>query len=741
MQFDWPKVRALLNHFLAEGKKFLARREMRPVIFVAGAITAFYLLWQGVDILPRIFFDTRKFQAILESHIDKSRLALSYQGFDVSFFKGVRIIGLRVSFDRDFSKGRYSIEAPFTYIKLPTRSLFNQDESLFADARLTLDRATLSYWVADGADKNFLLQFREILQLTQRYHAECNDCNFLLNVKDNSYFKEVTPIEKLFFTLHHDGREIKALVRYESSVLGNGDFFGKFAACDSSECNNLEGYWYFKPVGLNLAVFNNFQKSYSLTSGIASGELAFDRQVTKLKKVVRGKETIENQVLSNFRMTFGAQNLNVRRQKQDWYKAASISLDTKLQLKNLSATGALDMVLDGHVLHVDFEGLSRDALPEKYAFSVRPKLFSDKPLELPGQVSLRGLKNFSVELGQRRYDRYSRTEMNFEVADGLLRMAHKRGDLTLQIPELRLALKEEALTGLIRVLAGNSSVAGNLTGALRLYPVSFKPLADPLLREEAGGPEQKIFTLYGRIACPLVAENIFWSDARPFIEAWLDNYWHDVENGIQYSWLPSHLTRREYFVRLIQNLDFSMPIEIKNFQWAQKTPLRGRFYFAPAYGGGGFQLETLDGLNSNQVSVSFGEENAPWITHTLKLNLPESYELLAPWFGQDFFDYFSSVAINYTNSFYGERPADHYLKSNSGMQIQFKRVRLGAWARAQNLPLQWNSLEAMLGQEAGLGKINNLRGESDNNLVYGYGEYRTFDRQVEATLKATLSNR
>ena len=48
------------------------------------------------------FFDSRAFQARLEEHLDASKLAISYQGIDVSLFQGVRIIGVRVSFDRDF---------------------------------------------------------------------------------------------------------------------------------------------------------------------------------------------------------------------------------------------------------------------------------------------------------------------------------------------------------------------------------------------------------------------------------------------------------------------------------------------------------------------------------------------------------------------------------------------------------------------------------------------------------------
>jgi hypothetical protein len=69
--------------------------------------------------MPRFFFDTRAFQSRLDEYLDSGRLAISYQGIDVSFFKGIRIIGLRVSFDRDFSRGRYLIEAPSVYIRQP----------------------------------------------------------------------------------------------------------------------------------------------------------------------------------------------------------------------------------------------------------------------------------------------------------------------------------------------------------------------------------------------------------------------------------------------------------------------------------------------------------------------------------------------------------------------------------------------------------------------------------------------
>lgn len=742
MQFDWVKLRSRAITTVVEARALVARPEHRGRIRLGLALISVWLLWQGIDVAPRLFFDTRKFQAALEANIDQSRLAISYQGFDISFFRGIRIIGLRVSFDRDFSRGRYSVEAPFAYVKLPMSTLWGGAEASFSDARLTLEAATLSYWItSDAGDREFLVQFREILQLTRRYHLECNDCHFQLNVKDNSYFREITPVEKLFFTLRHDGKEVQALVRYESSILGNGDFFGKFAACDSNECNNLEGYWYFKPAGLNVSVFNNFQKSYTLADGLASGELAFDRRVQKAKNLVRGKEVDESQVLSNFRMALVTQNLLIQQKKQDWYRAKTLAVDAKMQVKNFSASGAVDMILDGHTLHVDFDGLRGDALPEKYAFRIQPKLFSDKPLELPGQISLTGLKNFSVELAGKRNERYSQTDASFELSDAVLRIARPGGPLDVKIPVAQVKLSQENLTGNVTLQGGTSSVTGILSGVVRLAPVAFRPLADPLLRERAGAAEQKIFTLQGKIVLPLVSENIFWKDVKPFINAWLDDYWREVESGIQYSWLPSNMVRREYFVRFVQNLDFSMPIEIKNFEWSQKTPLKGLLYFSPAYAGGGIKLETPDGLNSNQVTFSFGQENAPWVTHSLQLNLPESYDLLTPWFGRDFFEHFSSVSINHQNNFYGERPADHYLKSESGTQLKFKRLRLGPWARAQNLPLQWETAELQLNQSGGQGRILTLTAGSESNSIYGYGDYRLFDRQVETTLKYTLGTR
>jgi hypothetical protein len=273
--------------------------------------------------------------------------------------------------------------------------------------------------------------------------------------------------------------------------------------------------------------------------------------------------------------------------------------------------------------------------------------------------------------------------------------------------------------------------------------VQFVPLPDALLREVADAEERTIFSLRGKVACPLTMDTLHWADIRPFVDAWLKDYWEEVQEGIQYSWLPSRLRRREYFVRFIQYLDFSMPIDIKRFTWGAEMPLKGSFFFSPLYGGGGFKLESPDGKNSTSLMVSYGsnEPNAPYMSHNLNLNLDYAYELLSPWFGEDYFEYFSSAQIVHFNNFMGERPADHYLKSVSVTDMRLTRVRLGKWARAQALPLQWEIVDVKTNRSNGYGAISLIRAENDNNILAGYGEYKLFDRQIDTSLKYSVQMR
>jgi hypothetical protein len=308
---------------------------------------------------------------------------------------------------------------------------------------------------------------------------------------------------------------------------------------------------------------------------------------------------------------------------------------------------------------------------------------------------------------------------------------------------VQLNLSNEKLSGQVRAYAGASLFRADLSGAVELYPVQFVPLPDALLREVADAEERTIFSLRGKVSCPLTIDTLYWADIRPYVDAWLKDYWEEVQEGIQYSWLPSQLRRREYFVRFIQYLDFSMPIDIKRFVWSAEMPLKGNFYFSPLYGGGGFKLESPDGKNSTSLVISYGsnEPNAPYMSHNLNLNLDYAYELLSPWFGEDYFEYFSSAQIVHFNNFMGERPADHYLKSVSVTDMRLTRVRLGKWARAQALPLQWETVDVKTNRSNGYGAISLIRAENDNNILTGYGEYRLFDRQIDTSLKYSVQMR
>lgn len=744
MQFDLREIGA--KYFprasgITEKINFrFSRRHLRYPLLAFSLI----VLWQLVDIAPRLFFDVKAFQARLDMQIDQSRLAISYQGIDVGFFRGIRVIGLRVSFDRDFSRGRYLIEAPFVYMKVPLFASAGDSADWLSRSRIVLEDAKIGYWLtADQGDKDTLSQARDILRKNLRYHVECNDCQFYLNVKDNSYFQEVTPVERVYLTLKHDGKELQSLIRYESSVIGDGDFFGKFAACVSSLCDDLEGYWYFKPSHLKLSVLNNFQKELDIYGGFATGEIAFDRKVLAQVKKVNGKDVTASEASSNFRMSMASKDLMIRRKKADWYKSEAVSVDTRMTIKGSSSTGFLKMNLDGYGMQVDFEDLRPDELPEKYIFTVKPGSFAKKTLNLPAQIGISGLKNFSVELAERRGQKYTRTNVNLEISEGGINLGAGNKIPRIRVPELKLDLTNEKLSGKLQAESGSSVLNATAEGYLELYPVYFRPLADALLRESEDAVERKIFSLKGKVTVPVAVQNLYWSDLKPYLNAWLDEYWSEVRDGIQYSWLPSHLVRREYFVRFIQYLDFYMPIDIKNFDWGagKPTPLKGNLFFSPAYFGAGFKLETPDASTSTQLSVAFvGGDSpyAPYMTHTLKLNLEQSYELLTPWFGADYFEYFSSAEIVHSNNFNGERPADHYLKSISVTDVRLKRVRLGNWARQQGLPLQWETVDIRVNRANGFGAISSIRAENDNTLLSGYGDYKLFDRQIETNLKYVI---
>lgn len=727
-----------LRRLRAIGTGLFARQQLRLLVYLGLGL----LLWQVLDFLPMLFFNSKAFQAKLEQYIDASRLAISYQGIDVSLFRGVRIIGVRVSFDRDFSRGRYLLEAPAVYIRKPLSFIGAEESALPEGARVIIEDGKIGYWVtSDSADRELVQQVRNLFQKDRRYHIECDSCRFSLNVKDNSYFQEATPVEHLSFTLHHGGKEVQTLVRYESSAIGSGDFFGRFDACSSMQCDDLEGYWYFKPSNLRLAILNNFQKDIDITSGTASGEMAFDRKLTDIVKKVRGKEVTVREPLSNFRMAMSSRNFAVRRKKLPWYEVDAFSIDTRMQIKGTSSTGYVRGALDDYKIQAEFEDLRPEALPEKYLFRIEPEIFGEKRLNLPAHRVLKGLRGLSINLSGRKGNKYTKSEISLDIANGAFIAGENLTPLLL--PAVQVNLTDEKLSGQVRALAGSSLFSADLSGAVELYPVQFVPLLDALLREAAGAEERTIFSLRGKVICPLTVETLNWADIRPFVDAWLKDYWEEVQEGIQYSWLPSRLRRREYFVRFIQYLDFSMPIDIKRFAWGAEMPLKGSFFFSPLYGGGGFKLESPDGKNSTSLMVSYGsnEPNAPYMSHNLNLNLEFAYELLSPWFGDEYFEYFSSAQITHFNNFMGERPADHYLKSVSLTDMRLTRVRLGKWARAQALPLQWETVDVKTNRSNGNGAISLIRAENDNNVLSGYGEYKLFDRQIDTSLKYSVQMR
>lgn len=699
-------------------------------------LCALFVAWQILDFLPAFFFDKKKFQAQLDNVIDQSRLAVSYQGVDVSLFRGVRIIGVRVSFDKDYSRGRYLLEAPAVYVRKPLTFFSSDDASWLQSARIIIEEGKFGYWItSDGADQEFISQARTLLQVDKLFHVECDSCSFNLSVKDNSYFREDTPVEAFQFTLSHSGKEVKALFHYNSSAIGRGDFASQFDACKTAECSDLEGYWTLKSTQLKLALLNNFQKEFLVTSGLATGSIAFDRKLVEVEKKIRGKTTLVKEGLSHFRMTLENQDFAVKKKKKAWYDAEKFSVDTQMTIRGHSSTGYVKASVDDYDIQADFADLEAESVPAKYIFSITPHKFGKKLLRLPMGRSIRGLTRFSINLSERRGQKYSKTEAFLDLEDASF---IAQPDVPpIEIPSLHLALENDKVVGSVEGRVGESDFNAKLSGNLELYPARYEPLRNMFIREHGDGDVQTIFALRGKVACPVAIKSLFWRDLKPFIDAWLTDYWEEVEEGIQYSWLPSYFKRREYFVRFLQYLDFSMPIEIERFDWGPQLSLKGSLYFSPVYGGGGFKLQSSDAKNFTSLMVSYGgaDNNGPYMTHEMKLSLDHAYDLLEPWFGKNYFKYFSHLEMTHFNNFMGERSADHYLKSTSVTDLQMSRIRLGSWASEQSLPLQWESLSVRTNRGNGYGAVSSIRAENENTILSGYGDYRLFNRQIETNLK------
>ncbi|HRP70363.1 MAG TPA: hypothetical protein PLY93_12590, partial [Turneriella sp.] len=698
-------------------------------------------LWFIADAIPSFFFDKKALQARLNEASDMSGLAISYQGIDVSLSRGVRILGVRISFDKEFARGRYLLEAPAVTIRVPFSFPSTADANLLTRARLIIESGKLNYFITnDDTDREMLNEVHRLLQRNLRYHIECNDCSFALHVKDNNYFQEITPVKTVFFTVRHIGEEIEALLHYESSTIGDGDFFAKFKACATSACTDIEGYWYVKPVGLKTAIFNNFQKKYHIQSGLLSGEMAFDRNIVDTEKTVRGKKITVREPVSNFRLSASAKNFVLSQKNEEWYRADSFIVDTKILIHGPSSTGYVSATLEDYNIHVEFDDLRADALPERYTFRVEPQRFSDKTLHLPTQKKITGLDKLEINLSERKGDKYQKAEAHVQIKSGNFYLADEKKLPPIRIENTDFTLADEKFTGNLQATLGTSRVDFTSNGSLTLYPVSFKPRLNALIREHDEVEARQIFALKGRIAATLKSPSLLWDDLKPYVNFWLDDNWQEVREGMHYSWMPSHLKRREYFVRFFQYLDFSMPIEIQSFNWGEQTPLRGELFFAPQYTGGGFRLSAGDGKNWTNLSVSYGgdEASAPWYTHNLRLNINGGYELLKPWFGGEFFEYFSGVELAYDSNYNGERAADHYLKVNSVTDLRLKRVRLGAWARKRQIPLQWETVDVRANRSNGFGTISSVRAENENTIISGYGDYKLFDRDLDVNLKHSI---
>ena len=691
----------------------------------------FVILLQIVNISFGLIFDNVKVRHRIDDLIDKSNLAISYQGIEFSIFNGLRIIGAKVSFDSDFSRGRYFLDAEEVYLRGSVLALYNFNIENPEQLRVVFNRTKFSVWMQDASDGEFIKEkIKAIFYQNFKVHSECHDCEFEFNYKGNQYKKETTLITNLNFSFIKNIEALDMYLTYRDSSMGNANVTLHSPLQGDGEC--IRGASAL--IELNsfpVAAMNYFQSNYQFISGKFSGGFFVNQKTCKASDLTKKSESVKTELKAQSNFKF--ENIQIANEKQAWYDAKLIAGKFTYGKIDDTATANISATIDNYQVNLAFDNLTEKKIPTHALLTVTPLGDAKNYLTLPGGVKINGVKELKFELGEPSYNTYKKSELKFEILDGEIYEIAAGYRYSIKLSKLVAQLKDSQFN-----LETNGSIEGEsfsatMQGALGIIPISYTPIPD-IVSRRTFGEEIKIIALKSKLMGGIKIPRLKWQNFIPWIRWYQNEYWVRVRKWMQYSWLPSKVREREYFVRFIENMDVILNIEIENLIFEQTMPLKGYFFMSPGYANAGLTLESPDKAISNKFVVSYFM-NEPYFQHEIRLDLKQGYSILSPFLNTEQIEYFSSVQLAMIDNYSGERVADHYLKSATGGQLRLTKVRLGKYAEENFLPRQWNILEIHYNNMNSRGQITQFKAENDNQIMVGYGDYKLFDKNLFLNLK------
>ncbi len=675
--------------------RLLNRLKLLFISFIALIIAA---------ILPELVLEFAVKKADLRQMIrnfaQNSQLAITFDDISISAYTGITLNNIKISHDPDFSRGRVLLSAKEFRIRPAYGDYFR---GKLTPVRFSFRHADVKFWLEDNAlSPEMLLQLQNWYASSQSFEIRFENSRLELNLKRDDYDKDQWVIADISGTFSRTAEMTFFEFSYDTDDWGDGSGEIIAASCFLKECGIEYSSLLWNFENMNLARLNWLLKSLTIAGGRVSGNL---------KKSQNFEITSKEQTrITESDLEIKVSGVNISLLSEESPYLDKIAVD--MSFRNRQNDANQEITASGIYNETPFELkmiTGKNPLPDFFQFITENK---GKPIQLPGNISLRGLNWLKINL-QNGKNGFLHT-ISTQISNGSIQF---NNEFSLKIPLLNFESTDNKFNLQAEIAKNNSSLKIHLEGEAVPFLVPYRPIAYPLMTGYRG-PERNIAAYKLKAKGDIATDKFFYSDLQPLVAKIKKIYEQSLIEGLHHSYAPSRVRDREFFKKYIENLNLNLSVLGREVWLSDRDNLSINGEIKTDYAGAKVTLKDTNGENQLDFQYSY-LSNIPFISGRYDLSLRDGKVLLGELVDSSILESFEGVRISYSFNAQGERPADIYLSERGRGDWYFSNVVFGAEARKRYIVTEWDTLKFTGTKTGSLFAISRYEAENKNFILSG----------------------
>jgi len=692
--------------------------------------------------IPEIFIaytiDKKIIKQEIKNFLSKSSLAISYDGLSVSAYQGIALYQVRISAEKDFSRGRTFLYVPELIIPVSFSDLYNKKLKYF---NIEIINSVIELWIEKKVVvKDLSMQIQQWIKNFENIRINIKNSKLQLNLRKSSYEKEKWTFNNFSAKIYRKENNFRFSANIDDEKWGNLNLHFKPLKCFIQKISNLPSDLKIINTSINKEKNSTckwWMGSYKIkTMHFPMSKVSWWLDNWKLKKgrldshfniLFRNKSKYKNkfnlEVQSKGNLLFN--NLYINRKlnkKKESIFLSDFTCSVNINYHSFNSISSLDLEgkINDHIFNYHHKKNEFKLWADEIKLNVSNPKKIDTPLQLPYNIKLTGLKTFSFHLeNSKQIVPYRHLNAKLIINEGRINFLKYKVD----IPHLSFNIDKDKYNLIAKTLYKKSDLNFDLKGYLRTIQYEFvKSLFFSYTSSTRVQRTQSVF-FFSNHTGSIHSNTIYGTDFQEIYNNAYDS-WHNL--SLQGNNAP-HRSNNIHQVKIFQ--DFfaqaaaNIQVKINNWVWnnKEKYSAQGNLFYKNKI----FSFKIKDETENHlKIDCNF-VGNYPAYQFNTKIKLNDGYAYFRLFYPTKIIKDFDGIDIEYKFHSSGVWAYTIYHALKSEGFVKLSNVKLGSYFTGDRLPEKWNELSFRVKRYGIQGYLYDISAENNTSELRGQGRWKS----------------